>query len=306
MKEAMDVKTVGENAVSKTMEPEEGAPLVSIAIVFFNAMPWLPGAVESCLKQTFQDFELLLLDDGSTDGSLEFARGLNSPKVRVYSDGINRKLNVRLNESIRLARGRYYARMDADDLMFPWRIEHQVALLNRYGSCFIGGGAIVIDGSNNVVGARGLRPQRVRSLGDARHLFIHPTVMAPTELFRRNLYSENFLFHRSQDAELWTRIWRNEAWIHDPKPVLFYRDAGGLSVENYFGTALGVCAIGYHSGELGKFAKSWWCTRELLKCIVVVTAAIWGAHGVITRRRNQLIPREALPDVVRAREVLGL
>lgn len=281
-------------------------PIVTIAIIFYNAMPYFPMAVKSCLAQTFKDFELLLVDDGSTDGSLEYAQSLTDPRVRVTSDGMNRKLNVRLNESIRLARGRYYARMDADDLMFPCRIEHQITLLQKYGDCFLGGAAVVIDQENRILGARGLSPRHPRSMRDAKHLFIHPTVIAPTRMFLENPYSENFLFHRSQDAELWTRVWRRVPCMHDARPVLFYRDGGSLGVENYLGTSLGICSIGYRAADMGKFAKAWWCARELLKCVVVVTVAIFGLQRYLLRQRNKPVSPGFLADIHKARKALDI
>lgn len=282
------------------------SPTVTIAIVFYNAMPFFRRAVESCFAQTFTDFELLLIDDGSTDGSLEYAQSLTDPRVRLMSDGTNRKLNVRLNESIRLAKGIYYARMDADDVMFPWRIEHQVSLLQRHGDCFLGGAAIIIDQSGKILGARGLTSRKPRTIAEAKHLFIHPTVIAPKKLFIENLYSENFLFHRSQDAELWTRVWKNVPCRQDSRPILFYRDGGNLGVENYLGSSLGICAIGYRSDDLGKFGKVAWCTRELLKCIVVVSVAIFGWQRFLLRQRNQPVAPHVLDEVQKAREFLKI
>src|SRR4030066_138114 len=91
-------------------------PLVTVGIPFFNNQDTLPDAIRSIFAQSFQDWELLLLDDGSTDGSLQIAQSIDDPRVRVISDGCNRKLPARLNQIIDLARGQYIARMDADDL----------------------------------------------------------------------------------------------------------------------------------------------------------------------------------------------
>src|SRR5690554_4188978 len=92
-------------------------PSVSIGIPFFNAEAYLLDAIKSVFAQTHQNWELILLDDGSTDRSLEIARSIDDPRVRVYSDGQNKHLAARLNEIARLARYEYLARMDADDLM---------------------------------------------------------------------------------------------------------------------------------------------------------------------------------------------
>src|SRR5438045_1632919 len=96
-----------------------GNILVSIGISFQNARATLADAVRSVLAQTCRDWELLLVDDGSSDGSLELARRIEHPRIQVISDGVNQGLASRLNQIALLARGTYLARMDADDLMHP-------------------------------------------------------------------------------------------------------------------------------------------------------------------------------------------
>ncbi|MEN6301484.1 MAG: glycosyltransferase family A protein, partial [Armatimonadia bacterium] len=106
-------------------------PTVSVGIPFYNSEATLLNSVRSVFAQTFQDWELVLMDDGSTDGSLEVARSIDDPRVRVISDGKNLRLPGRLNALHRVTKGRYIARMDSDDLMHPRRLEEQVALLDE-------------------------------------------------------------------------------------------------------------------------------------------------------------------------------
>ena len=101
---------------------DSGLPSLTIGIPFFNAEATLLDAVRSVFAQTHQDWELLLVDDGSTDRSLELARSIDDPRVRVYSDGRNKRLAARLNEISRLARFDHVARMDADDVCLPERL----------------------------------------------------------------------------------------------------------------------------------------------------------------------------------------
>ena len=102
---------------------------VTIGIPFLNARRYLEDAVRSVFAQTHGDWELLLIDDGSTDGSIAVVRHLDDPRVRVLGDGSNRGLCARLNQIASLAQGTYLARMDADDLMHPERIERQLKFL---------------------------------------------------------------------------------------------------------------------------------------------------------------------------------
>lgn len=91
----------------------------------------MSDAICSVLNQSYIDWELLLLDDGSTDESLNIAKSFTDGRIKIISDGMNRGLIYRLNESINMARGKFYARMDADDIMHPDRIKKQVECLSR-------------------------------------------------------------------------------------------------------------------------------------------------------------------------------
>ncbi len=106
------------------------APRLTIAIPFVDEADVLADAIRSVFAQTFTDWELLLVDDGSTDGSLEIAKSVRDPRVRVVSDGRRRRLPARLNQVISEARGELVARMDADDIMHPTRLTREIAMLD--------------------------------------------------------------------------------------------------------------------------------------------------------------------------------
>src|ERR1700730_4784225 len=105
--------------------------MVSIAMPFYNCERTLVMAVQSILDQTYEGFERLLCDDGSTDRSLELARSFNDPRIIVWSDSQRKRLAERLNECIDRARGIYFARMDADDISYPERIDKQVKFMEQ-------------------------------------------------------------------------------------------------------------------------------------------------------------------------------
>ncbi len=106
------------------------SPRLTIAIPFVDEAEVLADAIHSVFAQTFTDWELLLVDDGSRDGSLDIARSVRDPRVRVLSDGRRRRLSARLNQVIQVARGDLVARMDADDVMHPTRLAREIALLD--------------------------------------------------------------------------------------------------------------------------------------------------------------------------------
>lgn len=101
--------------------------MITIGIPFYNAEAYLADAIKSVLAQTFKEWELILVDDGSSDNSLKIAKEFEKKdsRIRVISDGLNKKLPARLNQIINKARFNIIARMDADDLMDIERSEKQ-------------------------------------------------------------------------------------------------------------------------------------------------------------------------------------
>jgi glycosyltransferase involved in cell wall biosynthesis len=106
-------------------------PLVTVAMPVFNAGRHLRPAVISIILQTFTDWELLVIDDGSSDGAVDDILDLDDARIRILRDGSNRGLAARLNEAIDLARGHYFARMDQDDISYPERLARQVDMLEQ-------------------------------------------------------------------------------------------------------------------------------------------------------------------------------
>ena len=104
-------------------------PDVTIVTPFRNPGSYFELALKSIFAQTLTNWELILIDDGSRDASLSFARSLRDPRVRVFSDGRRRHQQVRRNEAIALASAPYIALMDADDIMHPRLLEAQLAEL---------------------------------------------------------------------------------------------------------------------------------------------------------------------------------
>lgn len=101
--------------------------LVYVGIPFYNAEKYLDYAIRSVLNQTYTNWKMTLIDDGSTDSSLALARKYTSDtRVKVISDGRNKGLVYRLNELVKLSDCKYFVRMDADDIMHPQRLENNL------------------------------------------------------------------------------------------------------------------------------------------------------------------------------------
>lgn len=205
--------------------------LISVGIPFFNAEKFLSKAIESVISQSYDNWELLLLDDGSNDGSLEIAKGFEQKdnRIKVFSDDKNKGLGARLNELAALSNGEYIARMDADDIMHPKRLETQLQILKDNPNIdVLGTNAYVIDENDLVFG---MRYRENSGLIKVEH-FIHPTIMAKKQWFVDNPYDEKAI--RIEDAELWYRTKNKNSFMIINEPLLFYREFGGEYYKKYF------------------------------------------------------------------------
>jgi len=200
--------------------------LVSVAIPFCNSQKNLSDAVISVLSQRYKNWELLLIDDGSKDNSLQIAKRYEEidSRISVISDGDNKGLACRLNESIMMARGEYYMRMDADDVMFPDRIEKQISYLEEHPDVdVIGSSAVIIGSSNEILyGMKGQlkAPKTKRDVLNGI-IFIHPSVAGRTAWFKEHPYDDSK--RRSQDFFLWLSSVDASKFGVINEPLLFYR-----------------------------------------------------------------------------------
>src|SRR5882672_11542755 len=108
------------------------SPLVSVIMTVYNTEKYLTEAVNSILNQSLKDFEFIIIDDGSTDGSAQLLDSFLDPRIRIFKSSENLGLIVQSNKALGLARGKYIARMDSDDISLPTRLATQVAFLESH------------------------------------------------------------------------------------------------------------------------------------------------------------------------------
>lgn len=204
-------------------------PRLSIALPVFNAGVDLRLAIASILNQTFADWELLLLDDGSTDGAID-ALDLKDSRIWLIRDGTNRGLAERLNQAIDLARGTYFARMDADDISHPERFARQIEFLDAHPKVdLLGCRTIVINEVNSISGM--LPFARIHDEICARPWrsipLAHPSWTGRTSWFRHHRYADPAPYY-CEDQELLLRSHRNSTFAALPDALLAYRMRGAL------------------------------------------------------------------------------
>src|SRR5579863_5206493 len=130
-------------------------PLISVGMPVLNCEKTLELAMRSIVRQSRGDWALIVIDDGSTDHTVEIARSFSDPRVLVCADGLHTGLSERLNEAIQLSRGEYFARMDGDDVAYPERFERQVRYLEEHPEVdLLGAGILVFKGSGCALGTR--------------------------------------------------------------------------------------------------------------------------------------------------------
>lgn len=198
-------------------------PKVSVLIPVHNGEKYLRPAIDSILNQTFSDFELIIIDDGSTDHSREIVEAYADPRIRLASNQTKSGLARTLNKGIELAAGSYIARMDGDDISLPERLARQVAFMDAHpqvGAC--GTFARDIDPQGKVF------DDRQRLVGQRLEYFYwipvpiaHPTSMVRADLLKKLRYDENV---RVEDYDLWLRIVKAGYRLSNiPEYLLLYR-----------------------------------------------------------------------------------
>jgi len=205
-------------------------PRLTVFLPVFNRAQLLPSAIESVLSQTFGDFELLILDDGSTDGSSEVARSYADPRIRLVVSASNRGVPRTRNLGLELARGEYLANQDSDDWSHPQRLARQIAFLDAHPSiAAVGSWALKTDASGARCRVPLLRPTDPRAIR-GRILFAtcfkNPTMLARTEVLREFGFRDEFVI--CSDIDLWSRVSEKYALANLPEFLVRYR-VGGTS-----------------------------------------------------------------------------
>jgi hypothetical protein len=203
-------------------------PLISVIMPVYNGEKYLTEAVESILGQTFADFELIVIDDGSTDGSAAILESFrqNDDRVIIRQHSQNQGITVALNTGLALARGKYIARMDADDNSLSTRFEKQVAFLEKHREIDIIGSAVqMVDerGHNIGVLSAPLDDLAIRWKGLFSASFLHPTAM-----LRHSVLIEHNIRYRAsrnqpEDFDFFTQLLEHARGANLPEPLLLYR-----------------------------------------------------------------------------------
>lgn len=217
-------------------------PEISVIMSTYNCGKYIRQAIDSILNQSFRDIEFLIIDDASNDNTLDIINkiaGVDN-RIRVFVNPVNLGLTKNLNRLITLAQGKYIARMDADDIAIPTRLETQKSVLDNNPSYDLVFSDTLLIQENGTFICPSWRPTKLKNILKAleyRNYIPHPTVMVRKNVFKENLYNE--IFKTAQDYELWKRLYRKGYKFYYVKQILLEQRIRISSSRNIKGGTLG-------------------------------------------------------------------
>ena len=207
---------------------------VSCVLPVFNGANFLAEAIRSVLDQTFSDFELIVVDDGSTDNSAEIAASFQDSRIKILKQ-TNAGIVAALNAGLQVARGKYIARMDADDISVPNRFEKQVEYLELHPACvLVGGTAQGFDEHGKGSFTTGGRHTQtdLSCFPPKIAVSLHPLIMVRADIVR-SIGGYRAHFKHAEDYDLYIRLATYGSIDNPTELMLFYRrHASALSVQN--------------------------------------------------------------------------
>lgn len=270
------------------------SPSITVLMPAYNPGPRIVDAVCSILNQTFSDWQLIILDDGSTDGSLNLIAHLSDPRIKIVTDKENRGLPYRLNQGIDLASGKYIARMDADDISFPGRFEKQFNFLEEHGSIdLLASRAVVFrDEDSSLIGLLPFSESHWAIVANPWKSIPmpHPTWMAKTSWLKENRYKTPEV-RRAEDQELLLRAYPTSQFHCLPDVLLAYRQ-GAFSLSKTWIARKSLANIQIRYFFIRRqwvfFVKS--IFMFLLKIVLDFASAIPGMDFIFFHRMKRKVP----------------
>ena len=226
----------------------------------YNGEDYLNEAIDSILAQTFKDFELLIIDDCSSDKSLDILAKYNDPRIRLIVNDENIGLTKSLNKGLTQAQGKYIARMDADDICTPSRLQRQLEVFEKNKSiALVFGDTVFIDKNSEKI-CPSYRPKSIDKILknlEINNFIPHPTVMfLKSKVVSMGGYNEEMI--TAQDLDLWVRM-RDQGlkFEYINATLLEYRlnpnSVRKGAYENYWFTVCKYCISNYSKKNIRKY-----------------------------------------------------
>lgn len=205
--------------------------LLSICMAVRNGEATIERAIRSIRNQTWSDWELIVVDDGSIDQTVDLVAKIPDARIKLFKNSRSLGLAACLNRALSKSNGKFIGRMDADDVSFPYRFERQLDFLERRPRVdLVGGQALMFRGDWDLVGVLNapLDHDQITQAPSSSLPIFHPTWVGKADWFARYNYDEKYL--RAQDFELLLRAMPYSTYANLPEVVLGYRfEAGSLA-----------------------------------------------------------------------------
>lgn len=227
----------------------EKKPRVSVIMGIYNCESTLDRCIDSILKQTYKNFEIIMCDDCSSDNTLKLAIKYSNmyENIKVIKNKKNRGLAFSLNHCLSVANGKYIARMDADDICLPNRIEKQVEFLEQNKQYQVVGSSVILFDENGDKGLRSTleKPTKYDTIKGTP--YAHPSIMMRKEAYDiLDGYTVLPRTRRGQDLDLWYRFYRNGFEGYNiQEPLLKYHEGIGDYKKRDLKTSIGIMKTMY-------------------------------------------------------------
>ena len=204
---------------------ENNTPKVTVLVSVYNDEKYIYSSIKSILDQTYKDFELLIIDDNSSDKTPEILSGFNDDRIKIYNTGKNIGIPKSLNIGLKLARGKYIARTDSDDLSYPNRLKEQIDFLEKNDQfALMATRTKVIDKDGNLIGfwKQETMPELIfYTLSYTNCLTSSSVIFNKKKILELGGYDESR--NCLEDYELWYRVSRKFKIYTLPKYLVKYR-----------------------------------------------------------------------------------
>lgn len=267
-------------------------PLVSIIMSMLNSSATVAAAIRSIQLQSMRNWELIIIDDGSSDRSADIVRGIGDPRIRLFCEHTCAGLATRLNQAVALSRGDFIARMDADDICFPERLSLQVEGLQSNPAVDVMSCAAVVFSNNlELIGTLPIEQTHKKIVASpfSGFPFPHPTWCGRAEWFKKNPYDPAQL--RAEDHDLLLRTFQCSHFSALPAVLVGYRqDAVDLLKRLQGRQATIRSLLNYVRQSDAPFPALRGIAVQLFKSVMEIITIALGLNRMVQRRRLKPVP----------------
>lgn len=269
------------------------SPLVSVVMAMRNNARTVELAVRSIQMQSLADWEMILIDDGSTDSGASIVEALADPRIRLHRDTRTLGLAARLNQAVTMSKGEFIARMDADDVCFPERLARQSARLQNDPTLdLVGCHALVFNDAGSATGlmCAGLDHEMIVARPFEGFPLPHPTWFGRARWFRENLYDTALM--KTQDQDLLLRVFAKSRFCALDEVLLGYRQDKPDLAKKLRGRLVFAGSLLRYARTNGRYgAAIAGIARHSAKAIVDTVAAVLGLSRYAQRSRFYPVPQ---------------